>query len=61
MENDTRTADKLVDGFNETFDDTHMWLAPFNNTKIYAVTNKVASSTPNKINFLWSRTSKFMQ
>jgi hypothetical protein len=25
---DTRTVDKLFDGVNDTFDDSHMWLAP---------------------------------
>ena len=29
MQNDPRTADKLIDGFNETADETHTWLAPF--------------------------------
>lgn len=26
---DARTPDKLVDGVNNTYDDRHMWLAPF--------------------------------
>jgi len=28
MENDARTPDKLVDGVNDTYDASHMWLAP---------------------------------
>lgn len=29
-QNDVRTPDKLVDGVNNTFDDRHMWLTPWN-------------------------------
>jgi hypothetical protein len=28
-EKDCRTLDKLYDGVNDTFDDKHMWLAPY--------------------------------
>lgn len=28
-EDDTRTIDKLVNGYNDTYDDRNMWLAPF--------------------------------
>lgn len=28
VENDARTPDKLVDGSNDTYDASHMWLAP---------------------------------
>ena len=49
MENDTRTVDKLVDGINETGDDRHMWLAPFRNTKFFAVTNREVAKSANVI------------
>lgn len=26
--NDIRTPEKLIDGFNDTMDGSHMWLAP---------------------------------
>lgn len=29
MQRDPRTVDKLIDGVNATYDDRHMWLAPF--------------------------------
>ena len=29
VKGDPRTPDKLVDGVNDTYDDAHMWLAPF--------------------------------
>ena len=28
IEDDIRTPDKLIDGFNDTYDGLHMWLAP---------------------------------
>ena len=28
VSNDARTPDKLIDGFNDTNDGRHMWLAP---------------------------------
>jgi hypothetical protein len=49
MKNDIRTVDKLVDGMNDTADDRHMWLAPLRNTKLYAVTNREVSKTPNVV------------
>ena len=30
---DIRTPDKLLDGYNDTDDDAHMWLAPYHNTR----------------------------
>jgi hypothetical protein len=33
MESDVRTIDKLFDGVNLSFEDTHMWLAPFKFTR----------------------------
>jgi hypothetical protein len=33
---DVRTPDKLLDNVNDSMDDTHMWLAPFKNTKTFA-------------------------
>ena len=38
MEGDTRTIDKINDGVNMTYDDSHMWLAPFKNTRSYSAT-----------------------
>lgn len=32
MKGDVRTPDKLVDGVNDTYDEKHMWLAPFSPT-----------------------------
>ncbi len=49
MENDTRTQDKLADGFNDTADDRHMWLAPFRNTRMYALTNREVAKAPNVV------------
>jgi hypothetical protein len=39
MEGDLRTKDKLINGINETYDDTNMWLAPFKNTRSNAAAN----------------------
>jgi hypothetical protein len=36
MQNDIRTVDKLVNGKNDTTDDSNMWIAPFKNTKSYS-------------------------
>ena len=49
MKEDIRTPEKLVDGENETLDDRHMWLAPYMNTRLFAVTNRTVAKTPNKI------------
>jgi len=49
LSNDIRTPDKLTDGYNETSDDRHMWLAPYKNTKLYAVTNREVAKNPNII------------
>ena len=43
---DIRTPDKLLDGFNDTNDDTHMWLAPYHNTRSVTDSNL---RTPNSI------------
>eukprot|EP01022_Parablepharisma_sp_SALTPOND_P020436 TRINITY_DN372_c0_g1_i1.p1 TRINITY_DN372_c0_g1~~TRINITY_DN372_c0_g1_i1.p1 ORF type:complete len:1264 (-),score=175.40 TRINITY_DN372_c0_g1_i1:6620-10411(-) len=49
LEGDIRTLDKLVDGYNDTLDDRHMWLTPMRNTKLYAVTNREVAKTPNVV------------
>ncbi len=49
MEGDVRTADKLVDGKNDTADDRHMWLAPFLDTRLFVGNGREASQVPNKI------------
>jgi len=38
MQRDPRTVDKLIDGVNATYDDRHMWLAPFSPGKPNTVT-----------------------
>ena len=60
MQNDIRTLDKLINGKNETNDDSNMWLAPFKNTKSNAATNcKPAEAAqkrePNFVCFLFDR------
>jgi hypothetical protein len=35
---DYRTLDKLFDGFNNTDDDHHMWLIPFNQGEKHTIT-----------------------
>lgn len=60
MGTDIRTADKLVNGKNETMDDSNMWLAPFRNTKSSAATNckphEVAQKRePNFVCFFFER------
>lgn len=35
MESDTRTIDKITDRVNQTYDEMHMWLAPFKNTRSF--------------------------
>jgi len=37
MEDDLRTPDKLIDGINDTWNDTHMWLAPYNPDSVNVV------------------------
>lgn len=39
MHNDIRTVEKLINGKNDTTDDSNMWLAPFKNTKSNAAAN----------------------
>ena len=39
MQSDIRTVDKLINGKNDTTDDSNMWLAPFKNTKSNAAAN----------------------
>lgn len=48
IKGDVRTPDKLLDGVNSTNDDTHMWLAPYVNTKTYAAV-KNHSRVPNSL------------
>lgn len=52
MQNDVRTVDKLVDGFNNTKDDQHMWLAPFVTTGTYF---NLAGGVQNEINFVFDK------
>jgi hypothetical protein len=40
MESDVRTIDKLINGVNQTYEDTNMWLSPYNNTRSYAAATK---------------------
>jgi protein JBTS26 len=35
---DYRTLDKLIDGVNNTMDDHHMWLIPFNKGEKHVIT-----------------------
>jgi hypothetical protein len=55
MERDVRTADKLYDGVNETMDDRHMWLAPFNNYDSYYSTYGTRTSRPNALTFTFEK------
>lgn len=41
---DYRTLDKLVDGVNNTTDDRHMWLIPFNQGETHKITIDLAKS-----------------
>lgn len=36
MQGDVRVAGNLVNGKNQTYDETNMWLAPFKNTRSYS-------------------------
>lgn len=45
MENDVRTIDKLFNGRNQTFDDKHMWLAPFKFTRSHAAANSASQDS----------------
>lgn len=60
MQNDVRTCDKLINGKNETTDDSNMWLAPFKNTKSNAAANCKPSEAaskrePNFVCFMFDR------
>lgn len=53
-----RTIDKVIDGHYQTYDDTHMWLAPFKNTKSSNAANNIATSddpprSPNYVCFMF--------
>ena len=52
MANDVRTPDKLIDGFNNTKDDQHMWLAPFQSSGTYF---NMGSGSENEICFLFDK------
>ncbi|MEE4248037.1 MAG: DUF4457 domain-containing protein [Kangiellaceae bacterium] len=54
MEGDIRTVDKLYDGVNETMDDRHMWLAPFNNYESY-YSAFGGSTKPNQLTFTFDK------
>lgn len=49
VSNDTRTPDKLIDGFNDTNDGRHMWLAPI-------LPSIVSSCNKNYVVFLFAKT-----
>jgi len=59
MHNDIRTVEKLVNGANDTSDDSNMWLCPFKNTKSNAAANckpsELHKREPNFICFLFDR------
>ncbi len=42
---DPRTADKLLDGVNSTYDDRHMWLAPFTAGEPHSLTVRFDGAT----------------
>jgi hypothetical protein len=52
-----RTCDKIVNGKNETNDESNMWLAPFKNTKSNAAANCKPNETskrePNFVCFMF--------
>ena len=52
MSDDVRTPDKLVDGVNNTKDDRHMWLAPFQIPGAYFNLN---GGQPNEINIIFEK------
>lgn len=54
-----RTVDKLVNGKNDTSDDSNMWLAPFKNTKSNAAANcrpgEAFKREPNFVCFIFDK------
>ena len=52
MSDDVRTPDKLVDGVNNTRDDRHMWLAPFQTPGAYFNLN---GGQPNEIHIIFEK------
>ena len=52
MAGDVRTPDKLVDGYNNTKDDQHMWLAPFQSSGTYF---NMGTGSLNEICFLFDK------
>ena len=52
MADDVRTPDKLIDGINNTKDDRHMWIAPFQTPGTYFNLN---GGQPNEINLIFDR------
>jgi hypothetical protein len=52
MQSDIRTVDKLINGKNDTTDDSNMWLAPFKNTKSNAAANCQGDTSKREPNFV---------
>ena len=52
MENDVRTVEKLIDGFNNTKDEQHMWLAPYLTPGTYF---NMGGGVQNEVNFVFDR------
>jgi len=59
MDKDVRTLTKLFDGQNITYDETHMWLAPFRFTRSAAAANSSSQTSdkrePNFISIMFDR------
>ena len=51
---DPRTVDKLVDGYNRTTDDLHMWLAPFTQGGHHTVTVELGESKTISMIRIWN-------
>jgi hypothetical protein len=51
---DPRTIDKLVDGFNWTCDDMHVWLAPFTAGKLHTITLDLKRTTALSMIRIWN-------
>lgn len=56
LANDVRTPDKLIDGVNNTKDDRHMWLAPFQTPGAYFNLN---GGQPNEISLIFEKKVTF--
>jgi hypothetical protein len=52
MTGDIRTPDKLIDGFNNTKDDQHMWLAPFHTLGTYF---NMTARSQNEVNLVFEK------